>query len=574
MNKKLDLLLVNSFAPRQRIASDAALENSLALIRTYLTERNFTVDIIDEQRITGVENGVPKYLLRLLRQICKLQLESHTREFNYLTLFLLNSSRPLHTLTQCLRQKYMEKLIDKIVDKIKEQNIPIVGIKVWYGASFKWSALLADKIKENCPETIVIAGGPQVKVYAEHVLNNQNFDLAIMGPGEEVLETLLRFKKSVQVKADFLELIKQEFGSTPLIRAREFSDTKELSPNLTIVPKYTQKDLDNKILFHTLVDGIGCTWNKCNFCSHTRQQRYIPRPLQEIKREFLGMTGQGVGFFRFSSSETPVQHGKAVAQMILENNLKLRYSMFVRPGRVSPATFDAYYLMIKSGLRAVFMGGETGDDQVNEKIMNKGVTRADIINTIQCIKEAALKAKLSCRVGLSMIYPCPTLPEVSLTDIYAANLQLVKDAQPDSVLVNPPGIFPGTVWFDNPSSFGFDFAETYVQDRMAYEYSIYQPAKFWPKLDYQLNGQDSLTLLAEAGRLSNTIEAMGIPVNISDELLMMLDAIGYHSNLELLKFKKNSLIDIMSGNAKYLKEVAAKINKQSRILAASNLYKE
>jgi radical SAM superfamily enzyme YgiQ (UPF0313 family) len=404
-------------------------------------------------------------------------------------------------------------------------------------------------------------------------LNEQVFDLAIMGPGEEILENLLNLKKTIKNKADFLTHITKRFGSL-LIRSREFCDTNQSSPILTTIPRYTKKDMENKILFHTLVDGIGCTWNKCNFCSHTRQQYYLPRPIEQIKDEFVSLLGQGVAFFRFSSSETPIEHGKAIAQMILDNNLNLRYSMFVRAGKVSPATLDAYYLMIKSGLRAVFMGGETGHDEINEKIMNKGVSRKEIIDTIQCIKLAAKKANLPCRVGLAMIYPCPMLPDIRLSDIYAANIELVKAATPDSVIVNPPGTFPGTVWFDKPSLFGFNFQKSYVQDLMEYEYSIYKPAKFWPKLDYELNGQDLPTLLGETGRLSKEIETMGIPVNVSDELLMMLEAAGYHSKLDFLEFKKNSLIDIMSGNAQYLSEITDKINKQSRLIAASNANKK
>ena len=53
MYKNIDLILVNSFAPRHRIASDAALENGLAVIRTYLVDRGFNVYVVDEQRFAS-----------------------------------------------------------------------------------------------------------------------------------------------------------------------------------------------------------------------------------------------------------------------------------------------------------------------------------------------------------------------------------------------------------------------------------------------------------------------------------------------------------------------------------------
>ena len=63
--------------------------------------------------------------------------------------------------------------------------------------------VLSIKLRAKLPETTVIAGGPHVKVYGENVLAQNEFDLAIMGPGEEILEELLRLRKSVASKAEF-----------------------------------------------------------------------------------------------------------------------------------------------------------------------------------------------------------------------------------------------------------------------------------------------------------------------------------------------------------------------------------
>jgi hypothetical protein len=226
--------------------------------------------------------------------------------------------------------------------------------------------------------------------------------------------------------------------------------------------------------------------------------------------------------------------------------------------------------MIESGLRAVFIGGETAHDVINDKVMNKGVKRKDILETIQCIKFAAATVGVSCQVGLALIYPCPVLPEVNLETIFEENLRLVAEAMPDSVIVNPPGIFPGTVWFEQAASFGFRIDEKFTGQLMQYEYSIYKPAEFWPKINYSLNGQDLPSLLRQTGRMSKAIENLEIPIGVSDELLMMLEAIGRHSKAELFEFKKHSLIDIMSGNSKYLSAIVTEMNSYSKLLARSN----
>lgn len=572
MKKDLDILLVNSFAPRQRISSDAGLENGLAIIRTYLTERGFQAEVLDEQRISSVEQGVPAWCVGLLRWMTKIQIKAYQSRITFLHSLLFFVNWPLQALSMYSRKQYMEKLIEDIVVNIKENNILVIGIKVWYGDAFVWSRQLAARVQAECPDTVVIAGGPQVKVYGEAVLAGAEFDLAIMGPGEIVLEQLLTLRQQAADKQEFMQTVLSKVSNTRLIAAwgyfEEQAASKQVDAYKLTVAQYRQVDMDNKIFFHTLVDGFGCSWKKCNFCTHTRQRMtYQTRPVAEIIAEMKAMTEQGIGFFRFSSSETPLYHGKQIAQAILDAGLKVNYSMFKRPEQMSAESYEAYKLMIQSGLRAVFMGGETGNNAINEQVMNKGVLRKEIVDTIHCIKLAAQAVGESCRIGLSLIYPSPVVAGVELADIYAANISLIQETLPDTVIVNPPIIFPATQWFEHAEQFGFTIGEDYVRKLMQYEYSIYKPAELWEKLNYTLNGMSNLELLKETGKLRKAVADMGIPTDISDEYLMMTEAIGYKSKFDLLQFKKNSLLDIMTGSASYATELGKKINEYGRLLA-------
>lgn len=572
MRNKVDMLLINSFAPRQRIASDAGLENGLAIIRTYLEDKGFGVDVVDEQRISSVERGVPGWCIVLLRWLTNIQIKVYQSRLKILSLLLTWISWPLQAFSLYCRQRYMDEMIGQIIERIKVDKIPMVGIKVWYGDAYMWSRRLAARVRTECPNTVVIAGGPQVKVYAEEVLTGDVFDLSIMGPGEVVLEQLLTLRRKVADKQQFLQRVFSEISSTPILKSWGYNQEQPIgipqnNYKLTIA-KYRQEDMRDKLLFHTLVDGFGCSWKQCNFCTHTRfHMPFQARPVAEIIAEMKAMTEQGIGFFRFSNSETPLQHGKEIAQAILKEGLKVNYSMFKRPDKVSPETFEAYRIMIKSGLRAVFMGGETGNDLINEQVMNKGVCRKDIVDTIHCIKLAAQDVGESCRIGLSLIFPSPVIEGVTLRDIYQANISLILETLPDTVIVNPPIVFPATKWFENAEQFGFTIGEDYVRRLMQYEYSIYKPAELWEKLNYTLNGMSNLELLQETGKLRKAVADMGIPTDISDEYLMMTAAIGYKSKIDLLQFKQKSLLDIMTGSVRYAKKIGKEINEQSRCLA-------
>lgn len=570
MMNDIDLLLINSFAPRQRIVSDAALENGLAIIRTHLENNGFNVNVFDEQRVSGVNHGIPEWYNRLLRLFVKIQISIYSTIKPLSILFFL-IGWPLHSIALYCRKIYMQQLINNIVDNIINHNIPMVGIKVWNGDAYTWSVQLANKIKQSCPETTVVAGGPQVKVYGDRLLDVNSFDFVIMGPGEVILEALLRIRKTSQTHTEFLKMAHNKISKRRIILTGNYSDDNSYMAGQLTIPKYTSSDLKDKILFHTLIDGMGCSWNKCNFCSHTRQiMQYTPRSVSEIKDEIRAVTSQGISFFRFSSSETPLFHGRNIAKMLLSNKININYSMFVRAGKVSQETYETYCLMIRAGLRAVFMGGETGHDLINSLVMNKGVTKKNIIDTIHCIKLASETVGIPCKVGLSLIYPTPLINNITHQDVFDENLSLIEEALPDTVIINPPGVFPGTHWFDEAEKFGFKFSEDFVKALMSYEYSMYKPVQAWKKLDYSLAGDDIFTLLNETGKLHKAVEAMHIPLGISDEYLMMLTAIGQGSTVDLLKFKQRSLIDIMSGSSEYLEEIVRNINNHSIRIASSN----
>ncbi|EGO63032.1 B12-binding domain-containing radical SAM protein [Acetonema longum] len=573
MKPEIDLLLVNSMAPRQRIASDAALENSLAILRTYLEDKAYRVEVMDEQRISGPEAGVPAWCLKLLRLLVRLQMATYRKEFKYIFLILMLSTWPVQALSLYYRTRHINGKINDIIRTIRNNRISLLGIKLWYGDSFRWSKLLAAKVREACPEVIIVAGGPQVKVYGEHVFHETKFDVAILGPGEEVLEKMIALQRQTFSRTDFFTQFEREISRSRLVQTGIYNPAGLPAQNQSLtIPRYRPEDMRDKLLFHTLVDGMGCSWNRCNFCSHTRQaSAYQPRPVPEIIREFQAMSRQGISFFRFSSSETPPAHGKKIAQAILEHDLTVNYSMFVRPVRVTPAIYDAYCLMIQSGLRAVFMGGETGHDLINETVMNKGVRKKEIVDTINCIKLAAAAVGKNCRIGLSLIYPTPVVADVTLQDVYEADIRLIQETLPDTVIVNPPGVFPHTAWMENAGQFGFAITPDFVFELMQYEYSIYKPVEFWGQLGFSLQGKSTPDLIKETGKLRNAIAEMGIPTDISDEYLMMTEAIGYTAKVDLLRFKRDSLQDIMSGSSRYMREVIARINIQSRQMADGSL---
>jgi hypothetical protein len=221
--------------------------------------------------------------------------------------------------------------------------------------------------------------------------------------------------------------------------------------------------------------------------------------------------------------------------------------------------------MIHSGMRAVFMGGETGNDWVNEHVMNKGITSEDIRWTIRALREAEKKAGVRIYISLAYIYPTPTLGKLTLDEIFKDNLQLVRDTQPDSVMVSPPSPFKQSAWYKKRNHFGFDLDANFVQELIAYEYILYKPAELWQDIGITLDGMNFKTIMKECGRMRKAIESEGIETDVSDEHFMMQIATGYTQRRK--EFKRQSLLDIISGDYRWTEDVGHKLNQYSQQLA-------
>jgi len=335
---------------------------------------------------------------------------------------------------------------------------------------------------------------------------------------------------------------------------------------------YFDFDQNDKMRVHIVVDSLGCAWGKCHFCVHSKFfTQMVPRNPVNVVDEIQSMTEQGIGLFRFSGSDTFPAFGVKIAGEILRRGLNIRYTIGARAiknareAEIFQRLISQYKLMIQSGLLSVFMGGETGNDWVNEQVMNKGITADDIRWTIRAMREAEKQAGKKIYISLAFIYPTPTLGHVMLEKIFKDNLDLVRETKPDSVMVTPPGPFKQSTWYKERRKFGFALNDTFVQDLMRYEYVLYKPADLWPDIGITLENMNFKAIMKECGRLRKAIEQEGIETDVSDEHFLIQVASGYSGQAD--KFKRQSMLDIISGDYRWSEKIEDQLNQFSEQLA-------
>lgn len=575
------ILLWNSLTTRRRSASDTFLDNGLGVLSAHLEDHGHRVWLEDWATDDFYASLASPSLARPLRGLYRYLLAGRGGpEPTLLRKGVGAAALGLQAAQARLQARRFDARLRELAWRVVEEGVPVVGLKLWYGEAFGWARRLAGLLREMAPEVLTVAGGYHATLYEDDVLRHAPFDLAVRGEGEfaltKVLDLVDRF--SGRPKAQLLAEIASHRFENVLWRTGSGVDKGRKRPVRLMrkaIPRYGPSP--GKVRIHVMVESLGCPWGACHFCVHPHfYNKYEPRAVAEVVQEMEAMARQGIGIFRFAGSDTPPAFGARIGQAVLDAGLQVVYGMGSRAVKScgDPKIFERtaahYETMIRSGLRAVFMGGETGHDRINAEVMNKGVTRADLVATARAIRRAQERAGHPIDLILALIYPVPLVEGVTQDEVFRANRELLEELRPDSVMVTPPGPFKHSRWHAEKERFGFEFDEDFVRSAMEYEYVLYKPPTLWPRLELSLQGRSFVELLEECGRLRREAEALGIPTDLSDEHFLMLRAAGYRGREGAEEFKRETLLDIVSCDYRTLGNIAERINAESCRLAAAS----
>lgn len=570
--------LWNSLPTRCRSMSDVFLDSGMAILQTHMRQFGHQLHCEDWAKGAFFESVSPGWLTRLLAGMYRRILTSSPLVARLLgTLTLL----PQWLLTRIQRAR-MERRLEQLAEEFVASGTKVLGVKVWYGEAYTWSKRLVERVLGKDPSVLVLAGGYHATLYEEELLRDSRYDLAVVSEGEfalkEILDVVDLHANDWDKRAVLAEIIRRaERGELPNVVYRKQgrlcrSARQPYHTCQKVLPDYRSQE--GKVPYHVVVESTGCAWGKCSFCVHkVFNGRYRPRPVADVIAELRAMARQGIALFRLAESDVPAARGAKLARAILDAGLRVEYVMGHRAARNARARRDElveqYCLMISSGLRAVFMGGETGNDWVNQHVMNKGLCRDDLVETIKAIQEARRVTGIHCDVILSMIYPVPTLGKVPLEEVFEDNLSLIREARPDVVQPNPPAPIRGAKWFEEAEHYGFRLGADFLPSMMEYEYCLCKPTSMWPSLGLSLDGRDFHQIMAECDRFRRAAEAEGLATNLSDVHCAMARLSGYEGREGLMRFKKENFVALASCDYRFFADVWARTTRHSRELAAA-----
>ncbi len=149
----------------------------------------------------------------------------------------------------------------------------------------------------------------------------------------------------------------------------------------------------------------GCSWNKCAFCEMYTSKKFKVKNIEEIQREIKSLA-------EFSPETRKIFLADGNALVLSTNKLLeileainisfpkvTRISAYAIAKDIEHNTVEELIQLKEAGLKLLYVGIESGDDQVLEMV-NKGETGNSTLKNLQKLKEAGIKMSVMIINGL------------------------------------------------------------------------------------------------------------------------------------------------------------------------------
>ena len=302
---------------------------------------------------------------------------------------------------------YAEKITK---DKLKNSlmSCDAVGMTVNTN-NYKPAVGISGLIKEIDSDIPLIIGGPHCTFVQERSLQDiSSADISVAGEGEYVILDLAKYLHGEKNLANIHGIYYKENGS--IISGKPIKVINNLDdlpfPARHLVEKYDYSNFSFGYTFKgkitNLITSKGCPFH-CRFCSRyhhfikdwsfrKRSAENVVNEIQELSGKYRSVVIVDDNFL------ADKKRAHKIFDMLLESNTGLEF--LIKGARVDTADKELYLKMKKAGVKYIFYGLESGNQDVLD-FYNKNIT-------LQQIKKATTLARqMDFFIGASFIFGAP-----------------------------------------------------------------------------------------------------------------------------------------------------------------------
>ena len=432
-------------------------------------------------------------------------------------------------------------------------NFVIAGIPT-YTVEISDNLLVAQKIKSQNPQIVVIAGGPHATAVPDEVVADASIDIVVHGEGEQ---TLVDLAKAIffEQKLDTVQGISYKSGDGKILHtnAREFiANLDELSLpawHLCAMQKYGADIFGERYLPVNTVRGCpyNCIYCQKNIFGTTTRFRSVKSIIHEIE---VCIDTYGVTAFLFTDDTFTLNKNRVneFLDALRDKKLKITWACGTR---VNLVDFDLLKRMAQAGCVRVGLGVESGSQKILE-LANKKITLQQAEQAVRWAKKAGMYVEAGFMIG----FPWDDRQTIGETIDFACKLPVDNPA----LFITTP--YPGTQLRKEAERLGL-INESLKWDRYAHYTSSFEASSTMATL--HIDGKELVELYTSGKKkllISKMIQEL---IHTPHSILMVVKMIlAGKSPMSALNFKFRNCVKFMTAVLKksdWLKSIGLRIEQ-------------
>lgn len=329
--------------------------------------------------------------------------------------------------------------IEETMKEVTSFNPDVVGISLTMSPTVSFGRILAEKLKNSNPKIRIIVGGTHATFAAEQLIANSHIDIVVLHEGELAFAEILRCLEGTGDIANVKGILFRKDGN--IIKTPK----REPNSDLDSLPFPARHLLPNHKIYSRkhILSSRGCIY-KCIYCASSamNQYRWRARSPGNVLAEIEIMASQYSKNFYFADDNFPVNRQRTVeiCNGIVERGLDIKWACLSRIELINDS--DLLRTMALSGCKEIFIGAESGSDQVLKK-MKRNYTADDVKRIVKLCLDMGISTTVSFIIG----NPYEGLEDVRKT------LKLSMELQTPNVAFHIFTPYIGTQAFTFPEDF-------------------------------------------------------------------------------------------------------------------------
>jgi anaerobic magnesium-protoporphyrin IX monomethyl ester cyclase len=302
----------------------------------------------------------------------------------------------------------------------ESKNALCVGMTVLTGAPIKDALFSSRKLKEVYPSLKIVWGGWHTSLFPLETLKEPSIDFTVQGQGEQTFKELVDNLCENNDTGSIKGICYRKDGTAMRNIPRDMMDMNEFPyQNYENIHVNKYFGLKGQRQFD-FISSIGCFF-RCTFCAdpHVYSRKWSALTPKRMGEE-LALAWHKYGFtelaFQDETFFTYEDRVLEIAEEFLSRGLKFTWTATMRADQGSRLKESSMKLLVRSGLRWVLIGVESGSDDML-KWLKKDIT----IDQVLYCADMCMKYGLAAHFPVIIGFPGETDESVR-NSLYIANL--------------------------------------------------------------------------------------------------------------------------------------------------------